>query len=89
MDVKAINAAIIAGSFSIADLDSISDAVKYARARAASKLKYTLSVGQEVTVNHSKVQGQIGKVVNIKLKKADVNFGGTMYTVPLTMCCVV
>jgi hypothetical protein len=89
MDVKTINAAIIAGSFSIAQLDSISDAVKYARAQAASKLKYTLRTGQEVTVNHSKVQGQIGKIVSIKLKKADVNFGGKMYTVPLTMCCVV
>jgi hypothetical protein len=89
VDIKAINTAIVTGKFSIADLDSISDAIKFARTCAASQLAITLGKGSKVKVNHSKVQGLIGTVVKVKLKKADVDFAGHMYTVPLSMCQVV
>jgi DNA topoisomerase VI subunit B len=89
MDIKAINTAIITGKFSIAELDSISDAIKYARSAAASQLAITLGKGSKVKVNHNKVQGLIGTVLKVKLKKADVDFGGRIYNVPLAMCQVV
>jgi hypothetical protein len=74
MDIKAINTAIVTGKFSIADLDSIADAVKFARSRI---------------VNHVKVQGMTGTVLKVKIKKADVDFNGKIYQVPLSMCQVV
>jgi hypothetical protein len=89
MNIQAINSAIITGSFTIAELDSISDAVKFARSRIASTLSATLTKGSKVRVNHAKVQGLTGIVVKVKLKKADVDFGGRVYNVPLAMCQVI
>lgn len=89
MNIQTINSAIVTGSFTIADLDSIADAVKFARTRIASKLSVTLTKGATVTVNHVKVQGMVGRVVKVKIKKADVDFNGKIYQVPLSMCQVV
>ena len=89
MDIKAINTAIVTGKFSIAELDSIADAVKFARNQAASQLAITLCKGSKVRVNHAKVQGIVGTILKVKLKKADVDFAGHIYTVPLSMCQVV
>lgn len=89
MDIKAINTAIVTGSFTIADLDSIQDAVKFARSRIASTLSVTLTKGSKVRVNHVKVQGQVGTVLKVKIKKADVDFNGKIFQVPLAMCQVV
>ena len=89
MDIKAINTAIVTGNFSIADLDAIQDAVKFARSRIASTLSVTLTKGAKVRVNHAKVQGIVGTILKVKLKKADVDFAGHIYTVPLSMCQVV
>ena len=89
MNVKDINTAIVTGKFSIEDLDSIQDAVKFARSRIASTLSSTLTKGAKVKVNHVKVQGVVGTVVKVKIKKADVDFNGRIFQVPLSMCQVV
>ena len=86
MNIQAINSAIISGNFNIADLDSINDAVKFARNRIAQKNSFTLRQGAKVRVNHPKVQGVIGTVVRVKIKKADVDFAGRIFQVPLSMC---
>jgi len=89
MNIQNINSAIVTGSFTISDLDSIADAVKFARSRIATKLAVTLTKGSVVTVNHAKVQGMVRKVIKVKIKKADVDFNGKIYQVPLAMCQVV
>lgn len=89
MDIKTINSAIVTGKFTIDDLDSIQDAVKFARSRIASTLSGTLTKGTKVRVNHVKVQGRVGTVLKVKIKKADVDFGGQIFQVPLSMCQVV
>ena len=89
MDIKAINAAIVTGKFTVAELESITDAVKFARARIASSLAFTLTKGAKVKVNHAKVQGIVGTVLKVKIKKADVDFNGKIFQVPLSMCQVV
>jgi hypothetical protein len=89
MNIQAINSAIVTGKFSIEDLDSIQDAVKYARSRIASTLSVTLAKGSKVRVNHAKVQGIVGTVLKVKIKKADVDFNGRIFQVPLAMCQVV
>lgn len=86
MDIQAINSAIVTGSFSIADLDAINDAVKFARSRLATQAKFTLRKGSKVTVNHDKVRGIVGTVLKVKIKKADVDFNGRIFQVPLAMC---
>jgi hypothetical protein len=85
MDVGTINRAIISGSWSNDDLASMIDAVKFARSRLATQAKFTMKVGTKVRVNHQKTQGQIGVVRHIKIKKADVDFNGRVYSVPLSM----
>lgn len=89
MDLKAINAAIVTGKFTVAELESITDAVKFARSRVAQTLAFTLTKGTKVRVNHAKVQGVVGTVLKVKIKKADVDFGGKIFQVPLSMCQVV
>lgn len=86
MDIKAINTAIVTGNFTIADLDAINDAVKFARSRLATRAKVTLGKGSKVKVNHDKVRGIIGTVLKVKIKKADVDFNGKIFQVPLAMC---
>lgn len=89
MDIKAINAAIVTGKFTVAELESIQDAVKFARSRITSTLAFTLTKGTKVRVNHAKVQGIVGTVMKVKIKKADVDFNGRIFQVPLSMCQVV
>ena len=89
MDLKAINAAIVTGKFSVGELDSIAEAIKFARNRITSSLAFTLTKGAKVKVNHAKVQGIVGTVLKVKIKKADVDFGGKIFQVPLSMCQVV
>ena len=86
MNIQAINSAIVTGNFTIADLDAINDAVKFARTQLATKAKYTLGKGSKVTVNHDKVRGIVGTVLKVKIKKADVDFNGKIFQVPLSMC---
>ena len=89
MNIKEINTAIVTGKLSIEDLDSIADAVKFARSRIAFTMSSTLTKGSRVKVNHAKVQGIVGTVLKVKIKKADVDFAGKIFQVPLTMCQVV
>ena len=89
MNVKDINSAIISGTFTNDDLNAIGNAIKFARSRIASTLAFTLTKGTKVRVNHAKVQGLTGTVLKVKIKKADVDFGGRVYNVPLAMCQVV
>ena len=87
MDVKAINTAIVTGSFTNTELDSIQDAIKFAKSRIASQLSVTLGKGSKVTLSHVKLGGRVtGTVLKVKIKKADVQLDtGMIYTVPLSM----
>jgi SepF-like predicted cell division protein (DUF552 family) len=88
MDVKAINTAIITGNFSAAELESIQDAVKFARAKTARVNAVTFHNGDKVKLTHTKLGGTvIGTVKKIKIKKADVHIPSmnVTYSVPLSM----
>jgi hypothetical protein len=91
MDVKAINTAIVTASFSNAELDSIQDAIRFAKSRIASQLSVTLGKGSKVTLSHAKLGGRVtGTVIKVKIKKADVKLdSGQTYTVPLAMLSAV
>jgi hypothetical protein len=91
MDIKAINTAIITGTYSNSDLDSIQDAIRFAKSRIASQLSVTLGRGSKVTMTHVKLGGRVtGTVLKVKIKKADVKLDtGMIYTVPLSMLTAV
>lgn len=91
MDIKAINTAIVTGSFTNTELDSIYDAVKFAKSRIATQLSCTLGKGSKVTLSHAKLGGRVqGTVLKVKIKKADVKLDtGPIYTVPLSMLTAV
>ena len=87
MTIQTINAEILQGNFTIEQLDSINDAVKFARSRIAQKNSFTLRQGARVFLTHDKLGGKaFGTVLKVKIKKADVKMdAGTIYTVPLAM----
>ena len=87
MNIQDINRAIIAGSFTNTELDSIYDAVKFAKSRIATQLSCTLRAGSKVSLTHAKLGGRVqGTVLKVKIKKADVKLdNGPTYTVPLSM----
>jgi len=91
MNVKDINTAIVTGSFTNTDLDTIQDAIKFAKSRIASQLSVTLGKGTKVTLSHARLGGRVqGTVLKVKIKKADVKLdSGQTYTVPLSMLTAV
>jgi exosome complex RNA-binding protein Csl4 len=91
MSIQTINAEILQGAFTIEQLDSINDAVKFARSRIAQANAFTLRAGAKITINHPKLGGTVGgTVLKVKIKKADVKLNnGFIYTVPLSMLTAV
>jgi hypothetical protein len=91
MNVKEINTAIISANFSNTELDTIQDAIRFAKSRIASQLSVTLGKGSKVTLSHAKLGGRVtGTVLKVKIKKADVKLdSGQTYTVPLAMLTAV
>ena len=85
MNVSEINKAILVGNFTATELVSMIDAVKMKRAQIAQHNRWTVTPGQDVTVNSSKHGVMKGKVVNVKRTKATVLVNGMQWLVPLSM----
>jgi len=66
MDIKQVNSAIMFGSFTNAELNSIMDAVKFARVGLAQQAKRSFRVGSAVKFHSTRlgttVQGTVTKV---------------------------
>lgn len=88
MDIKQINSAIMFGSLTNTELDSIIDAVKFTRSVLANQNKRTLRLGARVRWNSPK-QGRTveGTVLKIATKFATVSENGRMmqWKVPMNM----
>ena len=76
MNVSQINTAIIQGTFTNAELSSMIDAVKFARSRLASQVKFT---SNKNGVTYS------GTVEKVAIKFATVNTQAGRYRVPMSM----
>ena len=69
MNISEINRSIIAGSFTNEELNSIGDAIKFARAQLANKNKFTLVKGSKVKFTNSRSGGiVIGTVEKVNRK---------------------
>lgn len=73
MDIKQINSAIMFGTFTNTELDSIIDAVKFRRASMQRQARNTLRVGSTVYWNSTKMGSRVqGTVEKIATKYATV-----------------
>lgn len=86
MNIQAINSAIIQGKWSNDELNSMIDAVKYARSRLATLNKCTLRVGSDVKFTSTK-RNQIitGKITKVAIKYATVSTALGNWKVPMNM----
>ena len=92
MTLQEINRSIIAGTFTNEDLNSIGDAIKFARSQIASKNKCVLTKGSKVKFTNSRsgmvVIGQVEKVNRkfiIVRENKPGSFISTNWRVPASM----
>jgi len=86
MNIGQINTAIIQGKWNNADLESMIDAVKYARARLTENTKRTLSNGATVKFTSSKTgMTMTGTVSKIAIKYVTVKTAQGLWRVPANM----
>jgi hypothetical protein len=86
MDIKQINSAIMFGTWTNTELNSMIDAVKWNRAQLAKQIKYTIQRGTYVKFTSSRsgvvVSGEVEKVA---IKYATVKTPAGRYKVPVNM----
>ena len=86
LTIADVNTAIIAGNFTNDQLNSIGDAIKFARAQIANQNKFTLVKGTQVTFTNSRSgQTVTGSVEKVNRKFIIVKSGLTNWRVPANM----
>lgn len=80
MTLQEINRAIISGTFTNEDLNSVADAIKFARSQIAQKNKFTLRTGSQVKFTSSKTgQTVLGTVEKVNRKFIIVRENGKAF----------
>ena len=89
LSIQDVNSAIMFGSFTNEQLDSILCAVKYRRAQIGRDTKRALMPGDVVKFTHPRT-GRVhqGAVVKINIKNVKVRDGITTWNVPANMLTV-
>ena len=86
MNTAQINQAILSGSFSNDDLNSIINAVQFARQSLASKNRHTIGIGSTVKWNSARAGMMMqGTVLKINRKNVVVKTGNDTWNVPANM----
>ena len=86
MNIQMINTAILNGTWSNAELMSMTDAVKFARKRLTERNKATLRVGDAVNFTSTRTgQNVTGTVVKIAIKYVTVRTVQGLWRVPANM----
>jgi hypothetical protein len=89
MDIKQINSAIIQGTFTDTELQSILDAVKFNRSRIRESVKRTLVRGAQVRFNSTRMGPMTGVVESVGIKNAVVKTNRGGWKVPMNMLEIV
>ena len=86
MDINSINGAIMRGGYSNDDLNSIMDAVKYARSKLGRAKLRAFGVGDAVKFTSNR-NGRVyqGVVEGVKIKNVIVNTSMGRFRVPANM----
>jgi ribosomal protein L35AE/L33A len=89
LSIQDVNSAIMFGSFSNEQLESIAAAVKYRRSQINRETKRALALGDIVKfVNPRSGRTHQGNVVKINIKNVKVREGFTTWNVPANMLSV-
>jgi hypothetical protein len=87
--IQDVNSAIMFGSFTNEQLDSVLAAVKYRRAQIGRDTKRSIMMGDVVRFTHPKTgRTHRGNVVKINIKNVKVREGFTTWNVPANMLTV-
>lgn len=90
MDIKQINSAIMFGTWTNTELNSIIDAVKWNRGQLARQVKNSIIVGDNVEFTSTKLGRRVrGFVTKVAIKYVTVNTGQGLWRVPANMLTVV
>ena len=86
LSIQDVNSAIMFGSFTNEQLDSVLAAVKYRRGQIARETKRSIELGDVVKfVNPRSGRTHQGNVVKINIKNVKVREGFTTWNVPANM----
>ena len=85
MSIQSINAEILAGNFTNDELNSIGDAIKFARSLLLRSVANSIKVGTQVKFSGRGGRQYHGTVEGIKIKNAVVNTQFGRYRVPMNM----
>ena len=86
MDIKQINSAIMFGTFTNTELDSITSAVQYARAQIRAVKIRTFTKGDTVKFHSTKRGVTVtGTVTKVAIKYVTVKDGMMLWRVPANM----
>ena len=89
LSIQDVNSAIMFGSFTNEQLESIAAAVKYRRAQVAKENKRSIVLGDVVKfVNPRSGRTHQGNVIKINIKNVKVREGFTTWNVPANMLTV-
>jgi uncharacterized protein YwbE len=90
LTIQDVNKAIMLQEWTNTELSSMIDAVKWNRERLAKRIKYSITVGDNVEFTSSKT-GRLtrGFVTKVAIKYVTVNTGMGLWRVPANMLTVV
>jgi hypothetical protein len=90
LTIQDVNRAIMLQEWTNTELSSMIDAVKWNRERLAKRIKYSITVGDNVEFTSSKT-GRLtrGFVTKVAIKYVTVNTGMGLWKVPANMLTVV
>jgi hypothetical protein len=89
LSIQDVNSAIMFGSFTNEQLNSIAGAIKYRRGQVAKENKRSIGLGDVVKfVNPRSGRTHQGNVVKINIKNVKVREGITTWNVPANMLTV-
>ena len=90
LTIQQVNSAIMLQAWTNTELTSMIDAVKWNRERLAKRIKYSITVGDNVEFTSSKT-GRLtrGFVKKVAIKYVTVDTGMGMWRVPANMLTVV
>jgi len=89
LSVQQINAALVAGQFTNDELNSVGDAIKFARSRIQRKTICELRIGTNVNFTSSKTGiNYTGFVKKIAIKYVTVQTANGLWKVPASMLTI-
>lgn len=88
--IQEVNSAIMLGTWTNTELQSMIDAVRWNRAQLQKQIKRSLMLGDTVKFTSTKTgRTVVGTVTKIAIKYITVNTGGGLWRVPANMLTLV